>query len=40
MQITPAGEADLLLRDGTFYLYVTVDLPSAPIVDAQETNTD
>ncbi len=24
------GQADLILRDGTFYLYVTVDLPSAP----------
>jgi putative transposase len=30
------GQADLLLRDGTFYLYVTVDLPSAPIVDTQD----
>ena len=27
------GQADLVLRDGTFYLYVTVDLPSAPPVD-------
>ncbi len=24
------GQADLILREGTFYLYVTVDLPSAP----------
>ena len=24
------GQADLILRDGVFYLYVTVDLPSAP----------
>lgn len=30
------GQADLILRDGTFYLYVTVDLPSAPTVDAQD----
>lgn len=30
------GQADLILRDGTFYLYVTVDLPSAPIVDTQD----
>lgn len=24
------GQADLILRDGTFYLYATIDLPSAP----------
>lgn len=24
------GQADLILRDGTFYLYLTVDMPSAP----------
>ena len=30
------GQADLILRGGTFYLYVTVDLPSAPLVDAQD----
>ena len=30
------GQADLILRDGTFYLYVTVDLPSAPPIDAQD----
>jgi putative transposase len=30
------GQADLILKDGTFYLYVTVDLPSAPIVDTQD----
>jgi len=30
------GQADLILRDGTFYLYVTVDLPSAPPVEAQD----
>jgi putative transposase len=30
------GQADLILRDGTFYLYVTVDLPSAPSIDAQD----
>lgn len=27
------GQADLILRDGTFYLYVTVDLPSAPPIE-------
>ncbi len=27
------GQADLILRDGTFYLYVTVDMPSAPPVE-------
>ena len=27
------GQADLILRDGVFYLYVTVDLPSAPPID-------
>ena len=30
------GQADLILRNGTFYLYVTVDLPSAPPIDAQD----
>ena len=30
------GQADLILRDGAFYLYVTVDLPSAPPVDAKD----
>jgi len=30
------GQADLILRDGVFYLYVTIDLPSAPSVDAQD----
>ncbi len=30
------GQADLILRGGTFYLYVTVDLPSAPPVDPQD----
>ncbi|MBV9850716.1 MAG: transposase [Armatimonadetes bacterium] len=30
------GQADLILRDGTFYLYVTVDLPSAPPIDPQD----
>ena len=30
------GQADLILRDGTFSLYVTVDLPSAPPMDAQD----
>ena len=30
------GQADLILRDGTFYLYVTVDLPTAPPMDAQD----
>ena len=30
------GQADLVLRGGTFYLFVTVDLPSAPPVDAQD----
>ena len=30
------GQADLILRGGTFYLYVTVDLPSAPPIDAQD----
>jgi putative transposase len=30
------GQADLILRDGTFSLYVTVDLPSAPPIDAQD----
>ena len=32
------GQADLILRDGRFYLYVTVDLPTAPPIDAQETS--
>jgi len=27
------GQADLILRDGTFYLYLTVDLPSAPPIE-------
>jgi len=27
------GQADLVLRDGVFYLYVTVELPSAPPVE-------
>ncbi len=30
------GQADLILKDGTFYLYITVDLPSAPPVEAQD----
>ncbi len=30
------GQADLILRDGTFYLYVTVDMPNAPPVDARD----
>ncbi|MGI4788184.1 MAG: RNA-guided endonuclease InsQ/TnpB family protein [Janthinobacterium lividum] len=30
------GQADLMLRDGMFYLYVTADLPSAPPVDVQD----
>lgn len=30
------GQADLILRDGTFYLYVTVELPSPPPIDAQD----
>lgn len=30
------GQADLILRNSTFYLYVTVDLPSAPPIDAQD----
>ncbi len=30
------GQADLILRDGVFYLYVTIDLPSAPPVDVQD----
>ena len=30
------GQADLILRDGVFYLYVTVDMPSAPPVAAQD----
>jgi putative transposase len=30
------GQADLILRDGAFYLYVTVDMPSAPPVEAQD----
>lgn len=27
------GQADLILRDGTFYLYVIVDLPTSPPID-------
>jgi putative transposase len=27
------GQADLVLRDGTFFLYVTIDLPSPPPID-------
>jgi putative transposase len=27
------GQADLVLRDGAFYLYVTIDLPTPPPVD-------
>ncbi len=27
------GQADLILRDGTFYLHVTIDLPDAPPAD-------
>ncbi len=30
------GQADLILRDSTFYLYVTVDLPSAPPIETQD----
>jgi len=30
------GQADLILKGGVFYLYVTVDLPSAPPVDTQD----
>ena len=30
------GQADLILRDGVFYLYVTVDMPSAPPIDVQD----
>ena len=30
------GQADLILRDGTFYLYVTVDLPSPPPIGVQD----
>ncbi len=30
------GQVDLILRDGTFYLYVTVDLPSAPPIESQD----
>jgi putative transposase len=28
------GQADLVCREGTFYLYVTIDLPTPPSVDA------
>ena len=27
------GQADLIIRGGTFYLYVTVDMPTAPPID-------
>ena len=27
------GQADLILRDGVFYLYLTVDMPTAPPID-------
>ena len=30
------GQADLILRDGIFYLYLTIDMPSAPMIDAQD----
>jgi putative transposase len=30
------GQADLILKDNTFSLYVTVDLPSAPLVEAKD----
>jgi len=30
------GQADLILRDSVFYLYVTVDIPSAPPVETQD----
>jgi putative transposase len=30
------GQSDLILIDGTFYLYVTVDMPSAPQIDAHD----
>jgi IS605 OrfB family transposase len=30
------GQADLLLRDGTFYLYVTIDMPTNPPIDATD----
>jgi len=29
------GQADLILREGTFYLYVTIDLPSPPPIEPQ-----
>lgn len=30
------GQADLVHRDGTFYLYATIDLPEPPVIDADE----
>ncbi len=29
------GQADLILREGTFYLYVTIDLPTPPPIEPQ-----
>jgi putative transposase len=29
------GQADLILRDGTFYLYVCIDLPTPPLIDPE-----
>ena len=29
------GQADLILRDGVFYLYVTIDLPTPPPIDPE-----
>ena len=29
------GQADLILRDGTFYLYVTIDLPTPPTIQTE-----
>ena len=30
------GQADLVYRDGLFFLHVTIDLPCAPTIDAQD----
>ncbi len=30
------GQADLILKGGTFYLYVTIDLPSAPPIESTD----
>jgi transposase len=27
------GQADLILRDGVFYLYVTIDMPTPPPIN-------